>query len=57
MFVYLEQAHGDQNMNKVIISAVKEEDIAKIADLIESLIIAGFHVAIEPIKVDSNGDI
>ena len=45
-------------MNKVIISAVKEEDITKIADLITSLTLAGFHVVVEPIKEDTtSGDL
>jgi hypothetical protein len=42
---------------KIIISAVKVDELDKLYDLIESLIIAGFNVTIEPLEVDPNGNI
>jgi hypothetical protein len=42
---------------KIIISAVKVDELDKLYDLIESLIIAGLNVTIEPLEGNSNGDI
>ena len=42
---------------KIIISAVKVDELDKLQDLIKTLIIAGFNVTIEPLEVEPNGNI
>ena len=58
VFVSLELALGEKKMKtKIIISAVKVDELDKLQDLIKTLIIAGFNVTIEPLEVEPNGDI
>ena len=58
MFVSLELALGEKKMKtKIIISAVKVDELDKLQDLIKTLIIAGFNVTIEPLEVEPNGNI
>lgn len=42
---------------KIIISAVKVDELDKLYDLIESLLIAGFNVTIEPLEDNPNGNL
>ena len=42
---------------KIIISAVKVDELDKLQDLIKTLVSSGFNVTIEPVEGNSNGDI
>ena len=51
MYVCLVLALGEKKMKtKIIISAVKVDELDKLQDLIKTLIIAGFNVTIEPME-------
>jgi hypothetical protein len=58
VYVCLVHLPGEKKMKtKIIISAVKVDELDKLYNLIESLIIAGFNVTIEPLEDNPNGDI
>lgn len=42
---------------KIIISAVKVDELDKLQDLIKTLILSGFNITIEPLEGNPNGDI
>lgn len=58
VFVFSVQVLGEKKMKtKIIISAVKVDELDKLQDLIKTLILSGFNVTIEPLEVDPNGNL